>query len=42
MKCFSVQPKSGKDRNEKAGLDFSEGHHTLYFTGETKKSRVNL
>ena len=40
--CFSVQPKSGKDRNEKIVQDYSEAHHKLCFTYEIKIFTVYL
>ena len=41
-KCISVQPKSGKDRNDKNVEKYSEAHHKLCFIDETKKIMVYL
>ena len=41
-KCISVQPKSGKDRNDKNVEKYSEAHHKLCFIDETKNFMVYL
>ena len=41
-KCIPVQPKSGKDRNDKNVEKYSEAHHKLCFIDETKNFMVYL
>ena len=41
-KCISVQPKSGKGRNDKNVEKYIDAHHKLCFIDETKNFMVYL